>query len=79
MPLLDWSHCMAKKPKVSLNPVVEAIDKLLKELDDLDEPSTAKDQQSAKALKATLEGTSLMLRSACWSSEANDSVYEFPS
>ena len=30
-------------------------------------------------LKATLEGASLMLRSECWSSDANEAVYEFPS
>ena len=70
---------MVKKPKVSLNPVVEAIDQLLKELDQLDEPGNAKDQHRAKALRATLEGTSMMLRAECWSSEANNSVYEFPS
>lgn len=70
---------MAKKPKVKLNPVVEAIDNLLKELEELDEPTNPKDKQRAKALKASLEGTSLMLQAECWSSEANESVYEFPS
>lgn len=69
---------MAKKPKVSLRPVVDEIEKLLKDLETLDEPSSGKDKQRAKMLKATLEGTSLLLRSECWSSEANDSVYEFP-
>lgn len=70
---------MVKKPKVSLNPVVEAIDRLLKELEQLDEPGTPKEQHRAKALKASLEGTSLMLRAECWSDSANESVYEFPS
>ena len=70
---------MAKKPKVSLNPVVEAIDRLLKELEELDEPRSPKDAHRAKALKASLEGTSMMLRAECWSSDANESVYEFPS
>jgi hypothetical protein len=69
---------MTRKPKVSLRPVVEAIDQLLKELEGLDEPAGAKDRHRARALKATLEGTSLLLRSECWSSDANDSVYEFP-
>jgi hypothetical protein len=69
---------MTKKPKVSLRPVVEAIDTLLKELDAADAPGTGKGQARVKALKATLEGTSLMLRAECWSDAANDSVYEFP-
>lgn len=69
---------MAKKPKVSLRPVVDEIEKLLKELEGLDEPTNPKDKHRAKALKVTLEGTSLMLRSECWSSDANDTVYEFP-
>ena len=69
---------MAKKPKVSLRPLVDEIEKLLQELEGLDQPATAKDRHRAKALKATLEGTSLLLRSECWSSDANDSVYEFP-
>ena len=58
---------MAKKPKVSLRPVVDEIEKLLKELEGLDEPADAKDQHRAKALKATLEGTSMLLRAECWS------------
>lgn len=70
---------MTKKPKVSLRPVVEAIDTLIKELDAADAPATAKGQTRVKALKATLEGTSLMLRAECWSDAANESVYEFPS
>ena len=69
---------MSKKPKVSLRPVVDAIAELLKELDQVDEPASAKDKHRAKALRATLEGTSMMLRSECWSADANDSVYEFP-
>ena len=48
---------MPKKPKVSLRPVVEAIEKLLEDLKAADEPTDAKDQHRAKALKATLEGT----------------------
>ena len=68
---------MAKKPKVSLRPVVDAIEALLKELEGLDEPAEAKAKHSAKALKATLEGTSLMLRANCFSQDA-DTVYEFP-
>jgi len=69
---------MAKKPKVSLRPVVDEIEKLLKELEGLDEPASTKDRHRARALKATLEGTSLLLRSECWSNDANDAVYEFP-
>ena len=69
---------MTKKPKVSLGPVVAEIEKLLKELESLDEPASTKDRHRAKALKAQLEGTSLLLRSQCWSSDANDTVYEFP-
>jgi hypothetical protein len=67
---------MASKPKVSLRPVVDEIEKLLKELEGLDEPADAKGKHRAKALKATLEGTSMMLRAECWSSD--DTVYEFP-
>ncbi len=70
---------MQKKPKVQLRPVVEAIDKLLAELADLEEPKDSKERESAKALKATLAGTSMLLQSQCWSREANESVYEFPS
>jgi molecular chaperone GrpE (heat shock protein) len=70
---------MQKKPKVSLRPVVDAISDLLKELDNLEDAADAKGQQRTKALKATLEGASLMLRSECWSSDANEAVYEFPS
>ncbi|MCC6164818.1 MAG: hypothetical protein IT182_15825 [Acidobacteria bacterium] len=70
---------MVKKPKVSLRPVVEEIEKLLKELDAADEPADAKGRHRTKALKATLQGASLMLRAECWSDGANDSVYEFPS
>ena len=69
---------MSKKPTVSLRPVVDAIAELLKELEQVDEPSSAKDKHRAKALKATLEGTSMLLRSECWSAEASNSVYEFP-
>ena len=43
-----------------------------------DEPGNGKDRQRAKALKATLEATSLMLRTECWSGDENSSVYEFP-
>jgi molecular chaperone GrpE (heat shock protein) len=69
---------MQKKPKVSLRPVVDAISDLLKELDNLEDARDAKSEQRTKALKATLEGASLMLRSECWSSDANEAVYEFP-
>lgn len=69
---------MTKKPKVSLRPVVEAIDNLLKDIDAADAPGSAKGQQRLKALKASLEGTSMMLRAECWSDAANESVYEFP-
>ncbi|BCS34000.1 hypothetical protein TBR22_A32290 [Luteitalea sp. TBR-22] len=69
---------MTKKPKVSLRPVVEAIEALLKELETLDEPTDSKDKQRTKALKATLEGSALLLRSECWSRDADESVYEFP-
>lgn len=69
---------MAKKPKVSLRPLVEEIHKLLKELDGLDDPADGKSRHRTKALKATLEGASLMLRAECWSNDANDAVYEFP-
>ena len=69
---------MPKKP-VSLRPVVEAIEKLLEDLKAADEPTDAKDQHRAKALKATLEGTAMMLQSECFSRDANDTVYEFPS
>ena len=69
---------MPKKP-VSLRPVVEAIEKLLEDLKAADEPTDAKDQHRAKALKATLEGTAMMLQSECFSREANSTVYEFPS
>ncbi len=69
---------MTRKPKVSLRPVVDEIEKLLKALENLDEPAGTKDRHRAKALKATLEGTALLLRSECFSSDANDSVYEFP-
>lgn len=69
---------MTKKPKVSLRPVVEAIDSLLKEIDAADAPEGGKSQQRVKALKATLESTSMMLRAECWSDAANESVYEFP-
>lgn len=67
---------MAKKPKVSLRPLVDEIEKLLKELESLDEPGDAKAKHRAKALKATLEGTSMMLRAECWSGD--NAVYEFP-
>lgn len=70
---------MSMKPKVSLRPVVDAIENLLQELEVLDEPTDAKDRQRAKALKATLQGASLLLRSECFSRDANESVYEFPS
>jgi hypothetical protein len=70
---------MTKKPKVSLRPVVEAIEKLLAELNGADEPADTKDQHRAKAIKATLEGTAMMLQSECFSRDANDTVYEFPS
>ncbi len=69
---------MAKKPKVSLRPLVAEIENLLTELQDLDEPGNSKDKQRAKSLKATLEATSLMLRTECWSGDENSSVYEFP-
>lgn len=68
---------MAQNPKVSLRPVVEAIDKLLKDLDTVSAPADDKGRQRSKALKATLEGTSLLLQAECWSSDA-DTVYEFP-
>ena len=64
---------------MSLRPVVEAIEKLLEDLKAADEPTDAKDQHRAKALKATLEGTAMMLQSECFSRDANDTVYEFPS
>lgn len=70
---------MSMKPKVSLRPVVDAIEKLLKELEEADQPTDAKEKQRAKALKATLEGASLLLRAECFSRDANESVYEFPS
>ncbi len=69
---------MVKKSKVKFTPVVEAIERLLEEFKDLDEPTDPKEQQRARALKASLEGTSLMLRAECWSRAANESVYEFP-
>ncbi len=47
---------MTKKPKVSLRPVVDEIEKLLKELESLDEPASTKDRHRAKALKATARG-----------------------
>ena len=70
---------MTNKPKVSLRPVVEAIEKLLEDLETADEPGDTKDQHRARALKATLEGTRMMLQSECFSRESNDTVYEFPS
>jgi hypothetical protein len=69
---------MQKKPKVSLRPVVEAIADLLKELDNLEDAKDGKGQQRAKALRAQLEGASMMLRAECWSGDANEAVYEFP-
>ena len=69
---------MAKKPNVSLRPVVEAIEGLLKELETLDEAKDLKSRHRTRALKASLEGTALMLQSQCWSSDANDAIYEFP-
>jgi len=69
---------MPKKP-VSLRPVVEAIEKLLEDLKAADAPTDAKGQHRAKALKATLEGTAMMLQSECFSSDAGGTVYEFPS
>jgi hypothetical protein len=66
------------KPPVSLRPVVEAIDALLKELESLEEPADSKKKHRARAMKASLEGTALMLRAECWSRDANESVYEFP-
>ncbi len=69
---------MTEKPKVSLRPVVDAIESLLKELDDVDGPVDTKEKHRMKALKATLEGASLLLRSECFSRDANDTVYEFP-
>ena len=70
---------MTKKPKVSLRPVVDAIEKLLKDLEGAQQPTDVKDQHRARALKATLEGTSMMLQSECFSRDSNDTVYEFPS
>jgi len=70
---------MTKKPKVSLRPVVEAIEKLLADLETAESPVDTKDQHRARALKATLEGTRMMLQSECFSRESNDTVYEFPS
>ena len=70
---------MTKKPKVSLRPVVEAIEKLLADLETADAPVDTKDEHRARALKATLEGTKMMLQSECFSRESNDTVYEFPS
>ena len=70
---------MTKKPKVSLRPVVEAIEKLLADLETAEAPTDTKDQHRARALKATLEGTRMMLQSECFSRESNDTVYEFPS
>ena len=69
---------MTKKPKSSLRPAVEAIEALLKELEAADEPADSKEKHRTRALKATLEGTALLLRSECWSRDANESVYEFP-
>lgn len=69
---------MTKKPKVSLRPVVDAIETLLNELDGADGPSDTKEKHRLKALRATLEGASLLLRSECFSRDANDTVYEFP-
>ena len=69
---------MPKKP-VSLRPVVEAIEKLLEDLKAADAPTDAKGQHRAKALKATLEGTAMLLQSECFSSDASSTVYEFPS
>lgn len=66
---------MAKKPKVSLHPVVDEIEKLLKQLESLGEPTSPREQHRHKALKATLTSASLLLRSECFSS---DTVYEFP-
>jgi hypothetical protein len=70
---------MTQKPKVSLRPAVEAIEKLLEDLKAADEPIDMKDQHRARALKATLEGAALMLQSECFSRSAGDTVYEFPS
>jgi len=69
---------MTRKPKVSLRPVVDAIESLLKQLEEADGPTDTKEQHRMKALKATLEGASLLLRSECFSRDANDTVYEFP-
>jgi hypothetical protein len=68
---------MAKK-KISLRPAVEAIDALLKELDSAEAPADEKDRKRNKALRASLEGTSMLLQASCWSASA-DTVYEFPS
>ena len=67
-----------QKPNVSLRPVVEAIEKLLQELDEVSVEDGERSQRR-KALRATLEGTALLLQAECWSSAANEAVYEFPS
>ena len=68
---------MSKK-KVSLRPVVDAIEHLLKELEEAADPTDAKALRHTKALKATLQGASLLLQSECWNRDATDAVYEFP-
>lgn len=67
-----------QKPNVSLRPVVEAIEKLLQELDEVPVEDGERGQRR-RALRATLEGTALLLQAECWSSAANEAVYEFPS
>lgn len=67
-----------QKPNISFRPAVDAIEALLKDLDEVvvqDEERTRR----KKALRATLEGAALLLRAECWSRDAAESVYEFPS
>jgi hypothetical protein len=66
---------MPKKPKVSLHPIVDGIDKMLKDLNDLDEPTNEKDKQRVQKVKDALADASQMLRSECSNS---GTVYEFP-
>ena len=47
---------MAKKPKVSLRPVVDAIEELLKELEGLDEPADAKAKHAPRRSRRRSRG-----------------------
>lgn len=69
---------MTQNPNVSLRPVVDAIEALLKELGEVEVRDPGANLRT-RALRTTLEGLALLLRSECWSRDANESVYEFPS